>query len=271
MTLTHPDARSWARARSAAEEPRLGMLEAVAFQQHPDLVATFGSDGAAVAEILTRRTQSPARRGSTAVLAVLAILGVIAPVAGMTVLGAESYLIDRVPAATSVPVAAAAFAVGAVMLLVTGVLWLRSGARWSGLVCGIAVVSAIAAGFATASMPTVAARDDYPLDQVMLTPVWGALALGALLAVAVLLRFRVRPAEAATEPTLPVTITDRERAARSVAALPADQRHSIQHDRDTALQILHERGFLDDTALEQALAAPLGTLFTLDPIRRSSP
>lgn len=56
------------------------MLEAVAFQEHPDLVATFGSDGAAVAEILTRHRSSPARQGSTAVLAVLAILGVSAPV-----------------------------------------------------------------------------------------------------------------------------------------------------------------------------------------------
>lgn len=120
-------------------------------------------------------------------------------------------------------------------------------------------------------MPTVAARDGSRLDQVMLVSVGGALALGALLAVAVLLRFRVRAAEAAPEPTRPVTITDRERAARSVAVLPADQRGSLQHDRDTALQIVHERGLLDSAALEQALAPPLGTLFTLDPIRRIAP
>lgn len=271
MTLTHSNAQSWARGRSAAEEPRLGMLESVACQAHPDVVATFGDDGAAIAEILGRREPHTVRRGMSAIAAVLGVIAVLSPVAGMAVLGAESYLIDRVPAETAVPVAAIAFAVGAVMLLVTALLWLRGGARWSGMVCGIASVSAIAAGFASAAMPTVSDRDGYAVSTAMLIPVWVTLVLGVLLAAGVLLRFRVRDDEPPAARALPVTITDRERAARAVAALPADDRNAVQSDRDAALRILHERGFLDDATLSQALSAPLGTLFTLDPIRRSTP
>lgn len=271
MTLTHSNAQSWARARSAAEEPRLGMLESVACQAHPEVVATFGDDGAAIAEILGRREPRAAQRGMTAVAAVLSVLAVLSPVAGMAVLGAESYLIDRVPADIAVPLAAGAFGAGAVMLLVTALLWLRSGARWSGMVCGIASVSAIAAGFASAAMPTVSDRDGYALSPTMLIPVWATLVLGVLLTLGVLTRFGVRDDEPQAARALPVTITDRESAARAVAALPADQRGPIQDDRDAALRILHERGFLDDATLAQALSAPLGTLFTLDPIRRSTP
>ena len=270
MTLAHPDARSWAEARSAADTPRLGMLEAVACQAHPEVVATFGDDGAAVAVLLGRRPASAVRRGLTGIGILLAVIGVLAPVAGVAVLGAESYLIDRVPADVSVPIAAVAFAVGAVTLVVAGLSWWRTGATWSGLICGLGVIAAVCGVFASISMPTVSGRDGYPLPTLMLVPVWVTLALGVLLALLVFSRFRVRvPDEAASAPSQ-ITVSERHAAEQAARAIPDSERAAIVDDRDQALRILAERGLIDQETLDRALRAPLGTLFTFDATGRTS-
>ena len=270
MTLAHPDARSWAEARSASESPRLGMLEAVACQSHPEVVATFGDDGAAIAELLGRRPPGAVRRGLTGIGILLVIVGLIAPVAGVAVIGAESYLIDRIPAERSVPTAAVFFSIAVAMLIVTGAVWARSGARWSGMVCGVGVVSALCGVFASISMPTVSGRDDYDLATIMQVPVWTTLALGLLLALATLLRFRVREAEPQVAPATPTTISERHAAELAARGIPDSERAAILADRDAALRILADRGLLDETTLDRALSAPLGTLFTLDATGRTS-
>lgn len=264
MTLAHPDARSWAEARSASETPRLGLLEAVACQSHPEVVATFGRDGAAIAELLGQRTPSRVRRALTGIAVILTIAALIAPVAGVAVLGAESYLIDRVPAETSVPIAAVCFVVAVLMLLVAGILWVRSGARWSGMVCGIGAVSALCGLFASISMPTVSGRDGYDLSTIMQIPVWATLGLGLVLTVATARRYRVRDPEPEVAPVTPTTISERHAAERAARSIPEAERAAILADRDEALRILAGRGLLDEATLDRALSAPLGTLFALD-------
>jgi hypothetical protein len=267
MTLAHPDARSWALARSASDQPRLGMLEAVACQSHPEVVATFGEDGASVARLLERGGTGRRRRGLAAVGIILVLLGVIAPVVGMAVLGSGTYLFDRIPASESVPVAVFSFTVAVVMLVITGIFWLRDGAHWSGMICGYGVVAAICGLLATISMPTVSAKDGYPLTVLMQVPVWGTLALGTLLAVLVALRFRRREPEEAA----PARVPNARNAAMAAAhSIPADERQAIVADRDAALEILAERGLIDDETLQRALAAPLGMLFTFDVTGRTA-
>ncbi|MBO9625081.1 MAG: hypothetical protein J7484_01750 [Microbacterium sp.] len=270
MTLAHPDARSWAQARSASESPRLGMLEAVACQAHPDVVSTFGADGEAIAALLGRRTGSPARRGLAGVGILLAVIGLLAPIAGVAVLGAESYLIDRVPAETAVPIAAVLFAVAALTVVIAGIAWWRSGAFWSGTICGVGVISAICGVFASISMPTVSGRDGYPLSTAMQIPVWITLALGVLLALVTLTRFRKREPEEQAPAAAVTTVGDRHAAEQAALRIPAAERATILADRDAALRVLAERELLDGDTLERALAAPLGTLFTLDATGRTS-
>ena len=246
------------------------MLEAVACQSYPEVVAALGDDGAAMADVLDRNRTAGAGRGRAGAGIVLALIGVVAPVAGMSVLGAESYLIDRVPAVTSVPVAALAFVIAAVMLLATGAWWIRDGARWSGLICGYGVVTALCAALATVSMPTVARRDGYALSGPMLVPVWTTLMLGVTLAVLVLLRIRVREQSEAASVSPVAPQAAREAAEQAALTIPEGDRRNIQADCDEALRILAERGFIEDMTLQQALAAPLGTLFTLDVSGRTS-
>lgn len=271
MTLAHADARSWAEARSSAETPRLGMLEAVAFQSHPEVVATFGEDGKSIAALLIRQRATNKGRTTGGMLLFLGLLAVLSPVVGMAVLGAGTYLIDRVPAPTSVPIAAGAFAVAVVMLAVALVMWMRSGAFWSGMLCGIGVVAVLSAGFSAISMPNVSARDGYALPALALVPVWLTLALGLVLVVALLLRFRVRVADA-REPARAAVLTvgDRAAAATAAAALSPQERAAIKTDRDAALQVLGDRSLIDSEMLERALRADLGTLFTLDSPRGAS-
>ncbi len=266
MALVHPDARSWAEAHSAAGSLRLGMLEAMACQSYPDVVATFGDDGAAIAGLIDDRPPNPARRALTGVGVVLAIAALVAPIAGVAVLGAESDLVQRMPADQSVPIAAVCFALAVVALLVTGVAWVRSGARWSGMVCGVGAVFAVCGVFASISMPTVSGRDGYDLPTTMQAPVWTTLALGLLLTVVTALRFRVRDPEPQVAPPTPAPTTTGERFAAEVAArsIPEAERAAILADRDAALRVLAERGLLDETTLGRALAAPLGTLFALE-------
>jgi len=246
------------------------MLEAVACQAHPEVVATFGEDGAAVAELLGRRPAGAVRRGLTGIGILLAVIGVLAPVVGVAVLGAESYLIDRVPADVSVPIAAVAFAVGAVTVVVAAIAWWRGGATWSGLLCGLGVVAAVCGVFASVSMPTVSGRDGYALDVLMLVPVWATLVLGVLLALLVLSRFRVREPDETDAARGAVTVSERHAAEQAARSIPEAERAAIIADRDEALGILAERGLIDQETRERAVRAPLGTLFTLDATGRTS-
>lgn len=264
MALVHPDARSWAEAHSAAGSVRLGMLEAMACQSHPEVVATFGDDGAAIAELIDHRAPGAARRALSGIGVVLVIAALIAPIAGVAVLGAESDLVERMPADRSVPIAAVCFVLAVVVLLVTGVAWVRGGAGWSGMVCGLGAVFALCGVFASISMPTVSGRDGYDLPTLARVPVWTTLALGVLLAVATTLRHRVREPEPEVAPAAPTTTSDRHAAELAARSIPDAERVAILADRDAALRVLAERGILDGTTLDRALSAPLGTLFALE-------
>lgn len=241
------------------------MLEAVAFQSHPETVATFGDDGAAVADLLGRRQPSGGRRVMTWIVGVLAVLGFLAPISGVAAIGADSYLIEGFPASVSVPIAMVSFTFAATAQLIAIVVWWRAGAYWSGMLCGIGVVSAICAGLALISIPNVARHDDYELPPFALGTVWATMITSILLIVLVVLRFRIRVSEPTdADPRTVPTITAAHTAEQAVRALPADERNVMVADRDAALRILAERGLIDDALLGRALAAAPGTLFTLD-------
>ncbi len=271
MALVHPDATSWAEAHSAASSVRLGMLEAMACQSHPEVVATFGEDGAAIARLIDHRAPSAARRALSGVGVVLVIAASIAPIAGVAVLGAESDLVERMPAATAVPIAAVCFALAVVVLLVMGVAWVRGGARWSGMVCGLGAVFALCGVFASISMPTVSGRDGYDLPTTVQVPVWTTLALGILLTVVTALRFRERDPEPQVAPATPTTVGDRHVAELAALSIPDAERVAILADRDAALRVLAERGLLDEPTLGRALSAPLGSLFALESPTQAGP
>ncbi|SEB94613.1 hypothetical protein SAMN04489806_2197 [Paramicrobacterium humi] len=272
MDSPYPDARSWARDHSLANVPRLARLEGFAFQQHPEIVATLGDDGAAMARFARERERrrSPATRAGNAAILIVGLIAVLAPITGVAVYGdAPVHIAPTGPldAHIAVPIAGVCFVIAALTQLVLWAVWLRQRALWSPLLLGFAVLTAVLAGFAAIGMPNSAARDGMPLGGWML-PVWLTLVIAAALAVAVVLRYRARAADPEPDAVpLAPTVSDRERARQAVAQLPEEEREAIQDDRDDALQILAERGLLDDDTLRRALDADLGTLFTLDPVR----
>jgi hypothetical protein len=273
MSNPYPDARSWARDHSLANVPRLARLEGFAFQAHPEIVATFGADGAAMVRfaIEHERRRKPAHRAKNLVIGVLGVVMLLAPIAGVAVYGAwfikGAYFADPLEAQVAVPVAGVCFMIAALTQVVLWVVWLRGGAHWSPFLLGMAVLAAVFAAFAAIGVPNSAARDDYDASG-WLWPVWVTLVLGVALAIGILVRRGVREAEpeAEPEPASP-NLSDRERARMLVDRLPDAELRAVRDDRDDALRILAERALLDEATLQRALAADLGTLFTLDPIR----
>ncbi|MCT9818880.1 hypothetical protein N3K63_01125 [Microbacterium sp. W1N] len=269
MSLPYPDARTWARDQSLANAPRLGRLESVAFQAHPDIVASFGADGASLASVLrTAGRRTPARRLGGVALVAVGILLLLAPAIGVAIYGdAPAYVAptaEPFPAELAVPISGICFTVAALTQLILAIGWLRGGARYSLPLAVLAGANAVLAGFAAFGLPNVAARDDYPLGAWMI-PVWATIVLGGLLALGIVLRRRAAPDEPVPAP-LPAapTVSDGDRARILVAGLTHDERVAIRGDRDDALQILAERGLIDDDLRARATAADLGTLFTLD-------
>lgn len=268
MTLTYPDAVAWARSHSRSQAPRLGMLEAYAFQRHPEVVATFGADGAAIAGILTAHPRSRAARVRDRVLVPFVILGVLAPVIGMAALGNSTFF-QGLPSYTTwvdprigVPGAVIAFWLATVMLLVIGAIWLARGARWSGLLLGFGVISAFCGVTSAFGLSRVHERDGYVVPDGAVIPMWATVGLGVILIVSTLARYRVRAPQEG-EAQHPRSAED-----APVSTVPGDELAEILADRDAALQILADDGLIDDERLRTALAAPPGTLHTLDDQRQ---
>lgn len=270
MTSPYPDARAWAQDQSLANTPRLARLEGVAFQAHPDIVATFGADGASMARVAASRPRGAGRTATDLVVGVVGAIAALAPLLGVAIYGWSLFIApsaEPVQAQVAVPISAVCFTIAATTQLVLWIVWLRGGAHWSSFLFGVAVVTAVLAGFATIGLPTVSQRDGFDLGG-WVWPAWIALALAAALAVAQLVRFRSRRPEPVLEPLpSPPNVSDRERARMLVRELPDAERRAVQSDRDAALRILAHRGLLDEPTLDRALAADLGTLFTLDPVR----
>ena len=272
MTLSYPDACSWAQARSRNDTPRLGMLEAMAFQSHPEAVATFGADGAAIAGVLRARPLTARARVRDAVLTPFAILAALTPIIGMAVLGASRFFQGLpsydawIDARFSVPIAVVAFWGAVGTLLLAAILWAVRGAVRSGPLLGFGVISVICGLAAAFGMPSVAERDGYPLPSGALIPVWMTVVLGALVVVAALVRYRV-PGPQESESPSPGTASD---AVAAVEGIPQAEQDLILADRDAALHLLADRGLIDEDLLRRALAAPPGTLFTLDATGRTT-
>ena len=265
MTFHHPSALIWAQEHSLASPVRLGVLEVMAFQQHPEIYALFGSDGALRAERESVPRRSVARRVGATLVIILIVLGAIAPVAGMTVLASDRFGFFYVDASRSVPIAGVCFAIAALAQLVLLIGWLIRGARFDGLPFGTVVVAAVMASITLVSIPNHSAHDGFEGWEAWYPPVLICLGISVISAVAMLLRFRVRAPEtheappAVPSPTVAIS-TIRSR----VAALPYPERQAIAADRDAALATLHQRGLIDDQQLELARTRDLGTLFVMD-------
>jgi len=271
MSDAYPDARTWAQEHSLANVPRLARLEGFAFHAHPEIVASFGPDGAAMARFAAEHRRSPARTAKNWLVGVLGGIALLSPMLGVAVYGrAAPYIAptaDPIAAPVSVPIAGICFAVCTLVQIGLWIAWLRGGARWSPVVLGVAGISAVLAAFAASGIPRVSSRDAFAAGAWMI-PVWTALILGGALAIAVLLRVRAgRRGAVEEEPPARPTVSDGERARRLVLELPEAERRLARVDRDDALRILAARGLIDDATLTRALSADLGTLFTLDPVR----
>src|SRR5262245_53726953 len=152
MNALYPDARTWAEQHSLANVPRLARLEGFAFQAHPEIVEAFGEEGRSMARVARSSRRTPAGRAGGALLVVLGVVALIAPILGVAVYGdAPAYLAptaEPLPAEIAVPVSGVCFAIAALTQIFAWVAWVRAGARWSALLLGLAVATAVLAGFA---------------------------------------------------------------------------------------------------------------------------
>ena len=270
MTSPYADAREWARDQSLANTPRLARLEAFAFQQHPEIVAGFGPDGASLAA--RWKPRSVVRSGAGIAFALLGIAGLIAPLAGVALYatGLSMFaLVDPLPPEIAVPGAGICFAVAVVAQLVLWFAWLREGATWSPGTLTMTAAAAVMAGFAAIGLPRIAADRDYDLGG-WLWPIIATFVVATALTAAILLRRGHRVAVVEEPVPSAPTLSNRERGRMLARELPELERTRIRAERDDALRILRERGLLDEDTLARALAADLGTLFTMDPIGRDA-
>ena len=265
MTFHHPSALVWAQEHSLAAPVRLGVLEVMAFQQHPEIYALFGSDGALRAERESVPRRSAARRGGATLVIILAVLGAIAPIAGMAVIAGDEFDFFRMDASRSVPIAGVCFTIAALAQLVLFIGWLVSGARFSGLLFGAVVVAAVTSAFTLAGIPNISAIDGFEGWEAWYAPVLICLGISVISAVAMLLRFRVRaPETSESPPVLPSPTVAISTIRSQVAALPYPERQAIAADRDAALATLQERGLIDESQRDLARTRDLGTLFVMD-------
>lgn len=265
MSFRQHSARAWAEEHSLSAPVRLGLLEVMAFQRHPDIYSLFGPDGAALAERETRRPSSTTRRAGTALTVALAVIGAAAPIVAVAAMGGDRFNFFRMDASASVPFAGSMFIVAAVTQLVLLVVWLRRGARYDGFAFGIVLVAVLFSGLAATGMPNTAATDGFEGWQAWYPAVLLCLAIAAGTALAMLLRFRARTPETVAEaPQTPSPTVAIAQIRAKTAALPHDERTAITADRDAALAVLHERGLIDADQLERARTTQPGTLFALD-------
>lgn len=272
MELSYPDAVSWARARSRGESPRLGMLEAYACQSHPEVVRTFGPDGAALADLLQKRPPGVARKLSTAFFGVIVLAAFLAPILGLAVLGAvrDPWSPDRgeyvVTAEVAIPVAVAAFLIGGLALASVVVLLVRRKERLGTAVALWGLSAAATAVLASLNIPRRAEDEGYALDVVTVLPVWATGVLGAVTGTIAVLRRRADRAPVARQPPEPAPGPGGRRAAeRAALTIPDAQRWAMRQDRNAALRVLAARGLLDADLTDRAVDAPLGGLYALDP------
>ena len=272
MELSYPDAVSWARARSRGESPRLGMLEAYACQSHPEVVRTFGSDGAALADLLQKRPPGSAEKLTTALFGAIVLAAFFAPIVGLAVIGSvwQPWSPDRgeylFTVDEAIPVAVASFLIGGLTLAGVVAFLLRKKERLGTVVALCGFTAATMAGLTSLGMPRRAEVEGYVLDAVMMVPVWATGVLGAVTGVITVLHRRAgRDSEVLQPPEPAPGPGGRRGAERAALTIPDAQRWAMRQDRDAAVRVLAERGLLDADLMERALEAPLGGLYTLDP------
>ncbi|MGV9194899.1 hypothetical protein ACQ143_11205 [Microbacterium sp. MC2] len=262
MSFRYDSARDWAVDHSLAAPLSLARLEAVAFQEHPEIYRHFGATGAALAETVGAPPRRGGQRAGGIVLGILAVIAAVAPLAGYGALVGDRFQFYVMPAERAVPFSGVSYAIAVVALVVALVVWLARGARWSPLLLGFAAVAALCAAGSSWTMPGVAEDAGYADWRGWHVVVLACLVVALVIMVAVAARFRVRGGDEPEETTAgPVTVgTVHER----LAALSREERDAIRTDRDAALEVLHERGLLDAQLLERARDRELGTLYLLD-------
>lgn len=269
MVFRHPSAREWAVDHPAAAEIRLGRLESVAFQRHPDIYRWFGADGEPSVPQATRRPPSAGDRALSWLFGIAAIVCSVLPLAAVAALLGDRYGSGPMDAAESEPLAGVLFGVAAAVQVVVFVWWIATGARWNARLAAVLVVAAAASAVALRLMPDTAAADGFEGWRPWYPFVVVCLVVAGVSAVVMLLRRSARTPETVDDgPEAPEPAVALAAVAVAIAALPAAEHDAIRADRDAALAVLHARGLLDEATLRRALARDLGTLFVLDGPRR---
>lgn len=254
MSLRHETATEWADDLSAAVEPRLGILEAYALQQHPDALRHMGEDGAGLARVAA--AHGGVKAGLWLVLP--ALLAVVAPVIGFAAVVGDAAGFHRMDASVSVPIAGVCFAIAAVVQVVAALWWLRSARARHYTLFILSFGTAVLGAATWWVMGAASSLDGFPDAAAWRLPVLLAVAAGA--AYGVLMLALGGPAAPETEV---LTRADADGLRAALAAIPDDELRAIRADRDAALARLVERGKLTQETAERAARAELGTLHRL--------
>jgi len=250
--MSFTDARTWAGSVDPAVF-RISELERVLFQRHPDVIAAIHDDDP---------TTDAERRGAWSSGWIWAPIGIVilfAPVLGVAIYSEHSYLdIPPTPASVSLPVSALCFAITFIIQAILASVWLRQGAMWSPWAFGYAVLSALLAGGASIGLPGVAAAQDHP-SGLWHVPAVAALALGAIWALALVLRMRTRG-------RVSRHASGWRRVRQTINALSATERRALRQERRAAVDVLQQRGILDQDHAQIAAGSELGRLHRLEPI-----
>ncbi|GAA3896747.1 hypothetical protein [Microbacterium invictum] len=266
MSFRHDSAQAWAEEHSLAAPLSLARLESVAFQDHPDVYRHFGADGAALAGTVGAPKPSSGRRAGRFVLGLLMVVAGLAPIAGYAVLIGDRFQFWVMPAERSVPIAGVCYAIAAVALVVALIVWAIGGARWSPLLLVFAIIAALCAVSSSWTMPSISQEQGVIGWEFWHGIVIACAVIAVFTVVAVLIRFRVRPAEEEDDapPDRASAALTRTTVREQVAALSYDERNAILADRNAALDVLLERGLLGAEQHDRAHARELGTLYLLD-------
>lgn len=265
MIFVHRSATEWAEDHSLAAEVQFARLESVAFQGHPDIYERFGRDGATLAQVLASARQ----RRTSPTLVAAGVVGMfivfLMPIFGAVILPEPWLRRDLLGAEQVVPVSGVTFGAAAVGFVLILALWVVTKAHWNALLFGFALASVASSIFALVVMPGRALRAGLIGWEGWLVPIWGNLVVSAIVAVALLCRFRARgPVVPKETPRQATTMSDVNDIRTRVAALPVGEREAIEVDRAQALDVLYRRGLIDGELLARAEDCDLGTLFVLD-------
>ncbi|MGO1393058.1 hypothetical protein [Agrococcus casei] len=229
-------AADWANTSSDRERAkRIGLVDALAAREYPSLLKRMGEEGAYVEHLRRRFRVGAVRSFVEYTIMLVAVLGAGALFSGRTL--RIEYDFD---AAIALPVASAGMVVAAAGLIALHVLWLRPAAARSAEGVTAAVITAIAGVVAAVLVPIKAADWSMSDWHVHFGIVIGCALIGAVSAV-------VQSVTGVGSAKVPSDASMHDAIALQWQKLPERARLQLLTDRNDALDILVDRGFISES------------------------